>query len=107
MVEFDNIPGYMSMSIPDWVVYVVMTIILAMVAYLCLQAYKVFQANAKKTGGERKEERAKKDGLGQKEVAARQTARSKPGQTSRSNGQAMHVMVKRPCFDPHSTPTGA
>ncbi len=41
MVEFDNIPGYMSMSIPDWVVYVVMLIIISILALIVWQAYKV------------------------------------------------------------------
>ncbi len=42
MVEFDNIPGYMSMSIPDWVVYIVMIILISMLGVICWQAYKVF-----------------------------------------------------------------
>lgn len=41
MVEFDNIPGYMSMSIPDWVVYVVMLIIVSILGVIVWQAYKV------------------------------------------------------------------
>jgi hypothetical protein len=41
MVEFDNIPGYMSMSIPDWVVYVVMLILISILGIIVWQAYKV------------------------------------------------------------------
>ena len=41
MVEFDNIPGYMSMSIPDWVVYVVMLILISILAIIVWQSYKV------------------------------------------------------------------
>ena len=41
MVEFDKIEGYMSMSVPDWVVYVVALILFSILGLICWQGYKV------------------------------------------------------------------